>query len=58
MDGWIKIEDRLPDKMNVYIVYAQGENPLYDDDIWCENIVTLVNIGWRRWSRWSTSTGL
>lgn len=34
MDGWIKIEDRLPDKDGNYIVYAQDENSPHDEGIW------------------------
>lgn len=50
MSEWIRVEDRLPDKMNVYIVYAQGGNPLYDDDIWCKNIVTLAEYAFGEWT--------
>lgn len=50
MDGWIKIEDRLPDKDGNYIVYAQDENSPHDEGIWYENIVILAEYAFGEWT--------
>ena len=50
MDGWIKIEDRLPDNVGEYIVYAQDENSPHGEGIWYENIVTLAEYAFGEWT--------
>lgn len=50
MDGWIKIEDRLPDNIGEYIVYAQDENSPASEGVWYENVVIVAEYGLGEWT--------
>lgn len=50
MDGWIKIEDRLPDNVGEYIVYAQDENSSANEGIWWENVVIVAEYAFGEWT--------
>lgn len=49
MDGWIKIEDRLPDNIGEYIVYAQDENSPASEGVWYENVVIVAEYAFGEW---------
>lgn len=49
MDGWIKIEDRLPDNVGEYIVCAIDGISQYAERIRYRQIVTLAKYGLDEW---------
>lgn len=49
MDGWISVEDRLPDKDGEYIVYAQDEFSSFSLRIWDRNVVVA---GYYKFGKW------
>lgn len=50
MDGWIKIEDRLPDNVGEYIVYAQDENSSASEGVWYDNVVVVAEYAFGEWT--------
>lgn len=50
MDGWIKIEDRLPDNVGEYIVYAQDENSSANEGVWYDNVVVVAEYAFGEWT--------
>lgn len=50
MDGWISVEDKLPDEDGEYIVYAQDESSLPNEGIWYENVVVVAYYRFDEWT--------
>lgn len=54
MDGWIKIEDKLPDKNGNYIIYLNDGDPAFDKDIFYKDLVVInvINIAEYDCGKW------